>query len=1211
MNMKSLGAFMAATLLLLAAAMPGWSQSLYSNAVMNLNPVTYWPLQETTPPPNYDVETNYGSLGSIANAYYASTNALHNQAAAMAGDSAVRLNAAAGSFAIVPTTDHRVSLATNQPFTVECWTRPLSSTSFRGILSQTGPNNAGGINGVNSSSGWALSMGFAAYRGTGSANGPAVWGFHVYNARGFTGGAEVDVVNTNGWLTGGLIDYTNSWVYIASVFDGTNCWMYVYSTNLAGAYSGTNGTSLQLPITTDATAPVGGPGTQVPGVGFSPDIWDPIQLGAERGFGANLYPGDMDEVAIYTNALTYQQITNHFMAGTNGLGNYAATILADKPSMYWRMDAPPWTPVLSGLPTAANYGSAAAGMTNFNTGGSGANCGVYQPGTVPGVPGPSFAGFGTLTNACAFNGLVGAVDVGYHPLLNPTGFTNNFTLVAWFSGNPMDSGSSRNVAQTIASHSASSWNVSVKTGATTGSKGAGGAPSIALNTLNANDGKWHMVVLQSSYVRGVATNVTVSLDGGAVSAFVANPSAIAGKGTLDAWLGGAPDFAEPTNEATFLATEQYLAGKVCHVAYFTNALTASQITTLYSAAVPAPLIGRQPLSGLAGAGGAYTNSVGASGQAPLAYQWYKDNAPIGNQTNASLILNPVQPGDGSTNYFVTVTNNYGAVTSAVVTLTVVSNLTFVAQNPITYANTMLLYGGENVGGTNYAGSTPTFSVSAVGAVPLSYQWMTNGVAVGGATTPSFTVTNCQLISPTNFDCVLVNSYGSLTSMVWSVSYLPAPMAPFPQAVLAAGPIGYWRLNEPDDGAYDGNPGVICNDYQSGNNGLYTNMYLQNITFGTGYSPATDPSEAAAEFGVYPNASSSVNCDANSIGTNDLDFSVPQGGNGEFTVAVWANGNSFTQPGNAGLVTKGYFNGEEFTLDEGSTLTALALRFYVRDALANGYDASSSIKLGNDSNWHFVVGVCDGVNGRTSLYVDGVLAGGAAIPPGSGIVNSATVPIMIGARSGSAASFGGSQFRGLLNDAAIYKYAFSPAQVASQYQAVGGTIAPYFILPLPATNVSAGVNATLTIPVTALGTPPIGYLWTNLTTGATIAGGVTNGFTLNAALVYGNVPAAWNTNQLELIVTNAYGMASNFFALSITNTVNTNPTNIMFSVTGGNQLTLAWPADHTGWRLQTQTNTLSAGLSTNWVDVSGAVATNQVIIPVNPANGSVFYRLVYP
>jgi autotransporter-associated beta strand protein len=74
-------------------------------------------------------------------------------------------------------------------------------------------------------------------------------------------------------------------------------------------------------------------------------------------------------------------------------------------------------------------------------------------------------------------------------------------------------------------------------------------------------------------------------------------------------------------------------------------------------------------------------------------------------------------------------------------------------------------------------------------------------------------------------------------------------------------------------------------------------------------------------------------------------------------------------------------------------------------------------------------------------------------------------------------------------------------------------------------------------------------------------------------------------------------------------VNTNPTNITASVSGGN-LTLSWPADHIGWTLQSQTNTSSIGLGTNWTDIAGSSTINQVVIPINTVSGSVFFRMKY-
>jgi hypothetical protein len=72
----------------------------------------------------------------------------------------------------------------------------------------------------------------------------------------------------------------------------------------------------------------------------------------------------------------------------------------------------------------------------------------------------------------------------------------------------------------------------------------------------------------------------------------------------------------------------------------------------------------------------------------------------------------------------------------------------------------------------------------------------------------------------------------------------------------------------------------------------------------------------------------------------------------------------------------------------------------------------------------------------------------------------------------------------------------------------------------------------------------------------------------------------------------------------------NPVNLMASVTG-NQLTLSWPVDHVGWRLQVQTNSLDVGLGINWVDVANSTNTSRVTTSLDHTKSSVFYRLVFP
>jgi autotransporter-associated beta strand protein len=73
------------------------------------------------------------------------------------------------------------------------------------------------------------------------------------------------------------------------------------------------------------------------------------------------------------------------------------------------------------------------------------------------------------------------------------------------------------------------------------------------------------------------------------------------------------------------------------------------------------------------------------------------------------------------------------------------------------------------------------------------------------------------------------------------------------------------------------------------------------------------------------------------------------------------------------------------------------------------------------------------------------------------------------------------------------------------------------------------------------------------------------------------------------------------------TVNTNRTNIVVSVSG-QQLTMSWPADHTGWTLQS--NAISLLNTGAWFAVPGSTTTNQVIITMDPSQTNVFYRMKY-
>ena len=98
-----------------------------------------------------------------------------------------------------------------------------------------------------------------------------------------------------------------------------------------------------------------------------------------------------------------------------------------------------------------------------------------------------------------------------------------------------------------------------------------------------------------------------------------------------------------------------------------------------------------------------------------------------------------------------------------------------------------------------------------------------------------------------------------------------------------------------------------------------------------------------------------------------------------------------------------------------------------------------------------------------------------------------------------------------------------------------------------------------------------------------------------------------TNLLLLGITNVYqNIFTNSFTtnnLVITPNITTNE--IMF-------VGLQWPTNHTGWKLQTQSNPLNVGLGTNWTTVFGSPWVSSITLSNQlQTNNCVFLRMVYP
>jgi Lamin Tail Domain/Immunoglobulin domain/Immunoglobulin I-set domain len=121
-------------------------------------------------------------------------------------------------------------------------------------------------------------------------------------------------------------------------------------------------------------------------------------------------------------------------------------------------------------------------------------------------------------------------------------------------------------------------------------------------------------------------------------------------------------------------------------------------------------------------------TVEASGEGPLAFQWYKDGLAIPGATNSDLTLFQVQSGDAAV-YGVVVTDLFGSTVGSEARLDVL-NGPRITESPQSQT---------------VAPGTPsvTFTVDATGQPPLVYQWRRNGFALPGATNVFYTIPNVR------------------------------------------------------------------------------------------------------------------------------------------------------------------------------------------------------------------------------------------------------------------------------------------------------------------------------------------------------------------------------------------------------------------------------------------------------------------------------------
>ncbi len=264
-------------------------------------------------------------------------------------------------------------------------------------------------------------------------------------------------------------------------------------------------------------------------------------------------------------------------------------------------------------------------------------------------------------------------------------------------------------------------------------------------------------------------------------------------------------------------------GGVDQVAFYTNALTAGQIsndyaigTNSFSLRSTAPFIATQPVTETNYAGIEVTFSVVAFGTPPLYYQWSRAGVgAIAGATNASYSFLCQYPEDTNAVFSVAISNSIGNAESDYAT---------------NFVDTDINVLGPPFSITRNVGSHAAFRIAAIGAVPIGYQWSvsSNGGSsfetLSGQTGDTLWLTNVQMTMSGNEYAVVATNPFTIYSNAATLTVQPraviVPLTGYGAIVAADNPVAYWRLDEPDgstnaidavgsfDGSYDTNSGAV-------------------------------------------------------------------------------------------------------------------------------------------------------------------------------------------------------------------------------------------------------------------------------------------------------------------------------------------------------------------------------------------------------------------
>ncbi|MDB6016774.1 MAG: Immunoglobulin I-set domain protein [Pedosphaera sp.] len=509
-------------------------------------------------------------------------------------------------------------------------------------------------------------------------------------------------------------------------------------------------------------------------------------------------------------------------------------------------------------------------------------------------------------------------------------------------------------------------------------------------------------------------------------------------------------------------------GQVDELGLYKRALSAAEIQSIYNAdstgkcfTPAAPSIVTQPQSQSVNVGTNVSFSVSAAGTGPLSYQWLLNGTNLNGATSAALNLNNVQVSDSGI-YSVVVTGSYGpAATSSNATLIV----TALAPSIVTQPQSQSVFVGADV----------SFSVSATGTAPLSYQWLLNGTNLNGATSATLNLNKVKLTDAGTYT-VLVSNVVDSTNSANVVLTVNVPICVTPRAGL----VSWWRAE-----------GDVTDAVGNNNNGtLFSGTYVsgkvgQAISFNNVSTYALIP--ASASLNLATNGGLTIECWIklnNAIAPGDTATGHPlvewNNGFGSIGVLLWNAGG----PG--------------------------VLVVNLVDTLGNSHTLSSPTGVLVSNVFQHVAATYDQASGVATLYRNGAVV--ATQNMGS-FTPQTSYNLYLGKRPGT-----GYFNNGLLDELGLYKRALSAAEIQAICNAdsAGKCFTPSASILAQPQSQSVYAGANVSFSVSATGTAPFSYQW--LFNGTNLNGATSATLNLN------NVQLS-NAGTYSVVVTSSYGPAA--------------------------------------------------------------------------------------